>query len=243
MPLRLGAAILSMPNERHRRLRCFQRASLLAGIAYTPPRADNNARRGWLSLHGGGYLLLRYIVTRTQDASLQDALNLEDQNHGDLLLVDILDGTLTCFSKVVFALRQLAAADPRPHFITVFDDDSFINPTRLEQDLAPLIAHGREVFYGQVAFVAGWSTKSLLHYGYGLYNVDAKRLFNRWRDRRGADPGPGPFPVAYGYAMTVSVGLALRVAGSPAVAGVEQELLERARRNQHVKRPPGAWQV
>ena len=242
--LRVAIAVLSAPNERHHRLRCFQRQSLFAGVAYVPPRAAQPGnRRGWLSLYGGGTLMLRYIISRPVATTSLAALEHEDSNHGDLVLTSIVDGTQTCFSKVAFSLRQLASVTPRPHFITILDDDVFLHPTRLAQDLIPLIDHGREVFYGQIAFAAGWSNQSLRQYGYGMYNVDAQMLFDRWRKKRVADPGHGPFPVAYGYAMTVSLGLALRVSTSQVVANLEREVLQRVHRARLNKRPTGAWQV
>ena len=89
---RVALAALSGSSERSRRLRCFQRASLLA----LAPAGSQT--RGWIDFEAGA-LLLRYAVESS--ASLAS----EAETHGDLLLTPVADGGASCAARILVALR------------------------------------------------------------------------------------------------------------------------------------------
>ena len=120
---------------------------------------------------------MRYIISRPTDPISLHLVAQEDRIHGDLLPILIPDGTRFCFAKIFFGLKRLLETAARPSFFFVCDDDAYVHPTRLAQDLSPLVQHDREVLYGQVAFAAGWSDRKSRHYGYGEFNENALRYY------------------------------------------------------------------
>ena len=206
---RLAIAVLSSPSEAARQRRCFQRVAILSLISARDAR-------DWMQLPPDGALLLRYVVTASRRSTDWHALQRESQYHGDVWHTSIDERSTTCFAKIVFAFRHLVTVNGhRPDFIMVGDDDVWLHPPRLLQDLAPLSAKSsfnavREVLYGLVAFNAGWNRAAAREYGNGVFNVDAGALVRSWRRRRrrGSHSDDGPFPFAYGFCMVISVGLA-----------------------------------
>ena len=178
--------------------RCYQRTVIYALMAHATSLS----------------LILRYISSRDEvhSALIKD----ENATHGDLIIAPLGETSTMCFHKVIFALGHAAAA--QPDFIVIADDDAFIHPPRLAQDLWPLRSHARahNVLYGYANFLTGWRRSSEFQFGFGLYGTHAHRLWRQWRPlRKVAD---GPFPFVYGFCAVLSLGLARHLSTSSAVA-------------------------
>jgi hypothetical protein len=212
---RLVMAVLSSPSEASRHRRCFQRAVVLA-------LASARHTHGWMALHNGGALLLRYVISPPNRRVDRDELQHESRMHRDIWNSTFEERPSTCFSKIVYVFRRVAASSIRPDFVMIGDDDVWIHPPRLLQDLTPLSTtvpldtvsasqSSHEVIYGLVAFNAGWNREASREYGNGVYNADAAALVRGWKLRRRRTrlrQDDGPFPFAYGFCMIVSFGLA-----------------------------------
>ena len=199
---RVALAALSGSSERSRRLRCFQRASLLA----LAPAGSQT--RGWIDFEAGGALLLRYAVESS--ASLAS----EAETHGDLLLTPVADGGASCAGRILVALRWSVNLQPVADFVGIADDDVWLHPPRILHDLRPLQPLN-DVLLGNIAFAAGWSTSKSRHYGFGTEARSWLRLLREHVSADRDDLDPGPFAFAMGWAFFLSRPLALRVAYSP----------------------------
>jgi hypothetical protein len=155
--VRLALVILSSPTEPSRQRRCWQRATFLA---LARPESVRNARPGeWLQLVGGGSVLWRYVVSNAASGSSK-SLQRELAMHGDVLLSNLTEKPGTCFEKLVAGLSFVASGraspsastrlDP-PDFLGVSDDDAWLSPPRLLEDLTPLHAalpRDEDLLYG-----------------------------------------------------------------------------------------------
>ena len=236
--VRLALAILSSPSEVGRARRCFQRTAIhsLTDGSQTVAREAS-----WLRVLGasGGQLLLRYVVSRP--LTTHDELLSEARLHGDVWVSEVPEQPSTCVPKLVMALGRLASLNA--DFVAIGDDDAWFHPPRLMQDLsvlAQLHTSSRHVLYGYINFNVGWIRNVSREYGYGLYNVDAFRMWRQWqwqkthrRERRTDD---GPFPNAFGFGAVLSTSLAAHVSRSPAVKAYVDHLRTAGPRP---KLPPG----
>ena len=223
----LGIYVLTLAS--HAIQRCFQRTAI---HSFAVPTAEAG---GWLRIVGGGSMLLRYVYGYTAHNKDTHVLILglirENTTYGDLLVAQFPESTSACFHKVVFALRRAVAQTPHaPDWVMLADDDAFIHPPRLLQDLRPLLGHSRErdVLYGYAYFNAGWRPQEhTFQFGYNQYNTGAHQLWHEWqhrfRRRRSPTRIDGPFPTIYGFGMTLSLGLAQHVAHSLAVDAFLEE--------------------
>ena len=244
----LALLVLSSSSERGSRLRCFQRTTLHALSETTGQQG------GWRALRGGGQVLVRYIVSRpdqslqlarkrrkSPEASVealqraQVALERESMRHADLFMADVPEGPTTCAVKLFMGLRQLLAMRPRAQFVGCADDDAFLHPPRLAQDLLEFVDHPRQVVYGQIGIAGGWSDANDYHYGWGFY-MNRRNVLNlhRLRQRHIArgDPGPGPFVLPYGFCLILSHGAAEHATRAALVSSLVTRLVARARRQQ-----------
>ena len=211
---RLAVLVLSSLTEASRRRRCFQRAATLSLVKSR--RAD-----GWLPLPHGGHLLLRYLISTEpiRDVSVSRLLR-EAKLHSDVWMIPVKDAPWSCFEKVVRGFRSLASLPKKPHYVLLSDDDTWIHPSRILQDLAPFSATPTEVMYGMVAFNAGWDRETAREFGNGLYNTDSPRLVRSWRRQQRRRPVDGPFPFAYGFSLALSFGLVQRLAYATATVAL-----------------------
>ena len=251
--VRLALVILSRDSDVARNRRCFQRTAILSlAMPQTNP-SSKNAYAGWLRVKSGddaggnsGSLLLRYVVSSppsyNSKVTRNAALLQEQQYHGDIWTPQLLDVPSTCFSKVVYAYSRLsseAVEGAIPDFVAIGDDDAWLHPPRLFQDLMPLAAMqqqqqqpDRHIMYGYVNFNVGWIRKVSREYGFGQGGPDAYRMWRQWYRRR--DSSDGPFPNAFGFCMIVSTAIALHVSRSTAVAAYLASLAASPR-------PPLPW--
>ena len=229
------------------RRRCFQRTSIHALAHQTD---EGHAAASWLPLRGNaGSLLLRYVVSRPSRRSTALAKLLHEHRlHGDVLLSNYTERPATCFAKLVEALALFAFGPVLGHaadYVAIGDDDAWFHVPRLVQDLAPLVAlheQRRGILYGWVNFNAGWQRDLSREFGWGVYNVDAYRLWRAWRwrvthgKRRQAHQYDGPFPNAFGFGVVMSVDLASHIATS---ANVSQYVSALAAARARPSLPPG----
>ena len=225
----LSLLILSSPTERGQRLRCFQRTLLKA---FAAPSSGTSGGQ-WLRLRGGGSLRFHYALSRPRKRASVEALERERALHGDLLVAaHIPDGHLTCAAKIFWGLGQILALRPRARFFGIADDDTFLHPPRIAQDLLELAQHRRELLYGQIGLAAGWSDARDYHHGWHFFSDAHGPLdsYEGWQKQlaRG-NTGPGPFPLPYGFCMVVSAGAAARIVAAPHVEALQLRSLARAR--------------
>ncbi len=234
--------------------RCYQRATLLALVRQQQQQPWVGS---WVDVVGVGRFLWRYLVSHNPSNA---ALQAEAAAFGDLMFVDLVDAPSTCFAKLVAGIRQVlllndghAASD----FVAISDDDAWISPPRLMQDLHPLagLLPRYDIFYGLAAFFPGWDRR---HHRNLMptdqYSVGAKAMHDKFEQRarqrrRGGGSKSlasnarydGPFPFLYGFAMVLSASLARRVADSEAVARMLHEIsaTPRPRIRANVDKPGG----
>lgn len=154
----------------------------------------------------------------------------EWQTHGDLLATHTPDGSAGCGEKVLWALRHLAlVAAPRSQFVLIADDDAFLHPVRLAQDLLPFVGWPQEVIYGQVSLAAGWDDMQIRHYGYGNGFRHFERLVDEWQqhNERLNTTGLGPFFFPIGFMAAFSSSLARDMALVPTVRRTLRRLRDR----------------
>ena len=126
--MRLALHVLSSPT--HSGLRCYQRTAIHSLFASAANR-HGTMRVVWS---------LFYIVSfPTADPTAAAELARENTTHGDLIASPVVESTATCFHKVVFALNHGTSTVPPPDFVVIADDDAWIHPPRLAQDLGPLV--------------------------------------------------------------------------------------------------------
>ena len=261
-PLDPHVALLVLSGTRgttNRRRRCYQRATLLALTTQPLQRSAGS----WFNVLGGGQLLWRYLVSRDQSNA---ALQVEAANWQDFIFLDLPDVPSTCFGKLVAGIRELLRGEPSVEFVTISDDDAWLSPPRLMQDLHPLAAllPRYDVLYGLAAFFPGWDRvnhRNLMPTD--MFAVNAKPMHNKFmaaKARRRRPKGrrraaaaaaavestsggryDGPFPFLYGFAMVLSASIARRVADSASVAHMLSEISAspRPKIRAHVDKPGG----
>ena len=154
----------------------------------------------------------------------------EWRTHGDLLATHTPDGSAGCGEKVLWALRHLALVlAPRSQFVLIADDDAFLHPVRLAQDLIPFVGWPQEVIYGQVSLAAGWDDTQMKHYGYGNGARHFERLVDEWTQHNEQlnTTGLGPFFFPIGFMAAFSSSLARDMALVPTVRQTLRRLRER----------------
>ena len=232
---RLGFMILSRAGAGG--LRCFQRATIMSLM--TGPELH-----GWSPLLGGGSVMLRYAVSQPRGMTAKRELRAEIATHGDIFRPRVSDGPASCAIKLFDGLRRMAALRPAAHFVAISDDDTLLNPVRLVSDLRHLLGLRCEVFYGQMAFAAGWSRRNREHYGWApLSEAGGARLLHlhtEHRKRTASRPvatadDPGPFPHAMGYCAVLSHGLVGHVSASAAVRAFVEDLVGHERRTARLR--------
>jgi len=221
---RLAIGALSVAT--HYNIRCFQRASLLA--LARERRAD-----GWLRMHAGGELLVRYVMSAPTQPAEASELRDENTTHHDLVLLDVRNSEVTCAAKIFRWLALAEALVGAADLVGVIDDDTFLHTERMFADVRP---HAAEpyLFYGQFSWAEAWDERRLRHLGYANHGDRILRAGAKY-----AGPAPsaahlapgatrnGPFPLANGFMMVLGAPLA-RIAGSSAGAATLVERLTRA---------------
>lgn len=227
-PSLLSLLILSSPTERGHTLRCFQRTLLKAFAA----PGSNTSGGQWQQLRGGGSLRFHYALSQPRKPDSVKTLERERALHGDLLIAaHIPDGHLTCAAKIFWGLSQILSLRPRARFFGIADDDAFLHPPRLAQDLLELAQHPRELLYGQIGLAAGWSEARDYHYGWKFFLSSDGPLgsYEHWqKQQERGNTGPGPFPLPYGFCMIISSGAAARIVSAPHVEALQLRSLARA---------------
>ena len=121
-------------------------------------------------------------------------------HHGDVLMLP--DATSTCLGKVIACLRHSRSV-PGLTTISFSDDDAFIHPHRLVDDLAPFAAPN--VVLGHLNWAAGWAEDVQQHYGYASKPLEVvEKLYPHWWEL-GSRQGLYAYPVMFSASLGVGV--------------------------------------
>lgn len=215
---RLAIGALSVPTRYN--IRCFQRASLLA-------LARERRAGGWLQMHAGGELLVRYVMSAPTRPAEASELRDENATHRDLVLVDVRNSEVTCAAKIFRWLALAEALVGAADLIGVIDDDTFLHTERMFADVRP---HAAEpyLFYGQFSWAEAWDERSFRHHGYANHGDKIVMAGAKYAEPRPAGATRnGPYPLANGFMMVLGAPLA-RIAGTSVGAEALVERLTRA---------------
>jgi hypothetical protein len=235
---RLAVVALSAGSQRHVEMRCFFRTAILAFAEPSEARVHQPLLANWLALNdGGGSILLRFVVPATADTKSEHEL------HGDLLRLTHEAVPANCAARVLLGFRKLVLDLSRRtiDFYMVTDDDVWLSPPRLMNDLRAMLGQQQyHIVYGTMAFAAGWSDSKLTHYGWaplvGIEDHLPRFLRGAFARRRRQEKGLGPFPFPMGYYAVFSAGLALSLAESAALDALVARLVVSSKR-----RRPEPW--
>lgn len=209
--LAMGALALAS----HTDLRCFQRMTVRA---YVLQGDLARGEGGWLPLVGGGRFALRYLLPSTPGRSRSapsPQLAREHRTYGDMLFLRSSNHEFACAEKLLQWFRLASELFPDADFIGVTDEDAWLHPPRLLQDLAIAPQH-QDILYGQISWARDWDVAAERHIDYANGDQLASMVQDYAERASACRPGAlGPFPFALGFLMVLSAPLARAAGLSP----------------------------
>lgn len=122
-----------------------QQQDLPSSSLDVPDAADGNSKHNHHNTHAGEgeeevsegevSILVRFIVGKTKDQSTQEMIERENQTFGDLVQVDVDEEYSRLLAKTT-ALFRWADSHASFHYLLKMDDDSFVRPDLLGEELA-----------------------------------------------------------------------------------------------------------